>query len=297
MGEGSTFTFTAELEKGSDETPAEFSGLDLKALRVLAVDDDPDILEYFAGIMERFGISCDTAKNGEDALALLQNRGPYSIYFIDWKMDGMDGMELTRRLNTAEKAKEAAQPVVIMISAADWINIEPEAKAAGVVKFLPKPLFASDILDTINGCLGKTKQEKSSVYGEPGSFDGHTIMLAEDVEINREIVQALLEPTGLTIDCAENGVEALEKFTQNPEKYVMIFMDVHMPEMDGYEATRRIRALETPRAKTIPIVAMTANVFKEDIERCLKSGMNGHIGKPIDFDEVLEVLRNYLREY
>lgn len=130
--------------------------------------------------------------------------------------------------------------------------------------------------------------------GASQDFSGHTVLLAEDVEINREIVLALLEPMKLNVECAENGAEALRMFEENPEQYDMIFMDVQMPVMDGYETTRRIRALESPRAKEIPIVAMTANVFKEDIERCLESGMNSHVGKPLIIDEVAEALRKYL---
>jgi len=126
------------------------------------------------------------------------------------------------------------------------------------------------------------------------SFAGSRILLVEDVEINREIVVTLLEPTLLEIDCAGNGAEGVRMFSENPEKYDMIFMDVQMPEMDGYEATRQIRALDVPRAKDIPIVAMTANVFREDIARCLEAGMNSHVGKPLDFREVLEMLRKYL---
>jgi CheY-like chemotaxis protein len=118
--------------------------------------------------------------------------------------------------------------------------------------------------------------------------------LAEDVEINREIVSSLIEPTKLTIEYAENGAEAVKMFTAAPEKYDIIFMDVQMPEMDGYEASRRIRSLGIPRAKEIPIVAMTANVFREDIEKCLASGMNAHVGKPLDLDDVLARLREYL---
>jgi signal transduction histidine kinase/CheY-like chemotaxis protein len=125
-------------------------------------------------------------------------------------------------------------------------------------------------------------------------FAGRRILLAEDVEINREIVLTLLERTKLEIDCAENGIEAVRKFSGAPDKYDMIFMDIHMPEMDGYEATRRIRELDVPKAKTIPIIAMTADVFREDIEKCLAAGMNSHVGKPLDFDNVLEKLRNYL---
>jgi CheY-like chemotaxis protein len=125
-------------------------------------------------------------------------------------------------------------------------------------------------------------------------FKGFRILLAEDIDINREIVIALLEPTLLDIDCAENGAEAVRLFEEAPDRYRMIFMDVHMPEMDGYEATRRIRALDNPYARQIPIVAMTANVFRQDIEKCLAAGMNDHIGKPLDFEDVLAKLRKYL---
>ncbi|GHU40734.1 hypothetical protein FACS1894111_01860 [Clostridia bacterium] len=131
---------------------------------------------------------------------------------------------------------------------------------------------------------------------EANAFVGHTILLAEDVEINREIVIDVLAPTGLIIDCAENGLEAVEKFRENSERYDLIFMDMQMPKMDGLVATREIRSLDLPKAKSIPIVAMTANVFREDVERCLAGGMNGHIGKPLVFGDVLTVLRKYLEE-
>jgi CheY-like chemotaxis protein len=121
------------------------------------------------------------------------------------------------------------------------------------------------------------------------------VLLAEDAEINREIVLTLLEPTKLHIECAENGAEAVRLFTENPERYDVIFMDVQMPEMDGYEATRCIRALDVPNAGTVPIIAMTANVFREDIEKCIQAGMNGHLGKPLDIDEVLTVFKKVLR--
>jgi CheY-like chemotaxis protein len=126
------------------------------------------------------------------------------------------------------------------------------------------------------------------------SFTGYCALLAEDIEINREIVQVLFEPTGLKIDCAVNGLEALRMFEEAPAKYDIIIMDVQMPEMDGFEATKRIRALDNEKAKNIPIIAMTANVFKEDIERCLNSGMNDHVGKPLDFGEVMDKLRRWL---
>jgi CheY-like chemotaxis protein len=125
-------------------------------------------------------------------------------------------------------------------------------------------------------------------------FAGNTILFVEDIEINREIVLALLEPTQVSIDCAENGVQAVQMFCKNPEKYDLIFMDVQMPEMDGYEATRQIRSLNLPQGKTVPIVAMTANVFKEDVQRCHDAGMNGHLGKPLDIDDVVGTMRQYL---
>jgi CheY-like chemotaxis protein len=128
-----------------------------------------------------------------------------------------------------------------------------------------------------------------------GLFAGRCILLVEDVEINREIVLTLLEPTGLVIDTADNGQEAVSMFASAPKKYDMIFMDIQMPGMDGYEATHCIRSMDVPEASAIPIIAMTANVFREDIEKCLTAGMNGHIGKPLDFEEVVRQLRLYLK--
>jgi len=140
----------------------------------------------------------------------------------------------------------------------------------------------------------KQQEEEAKAADIDGIFAGHRILLAEDVDINREIVQTLLEPTQLGIDCAVNGKEAVRIFSETPDKFDMIFMDIQMPEMDGYEATRRIRALDNPKAKTIPIIAMTANVFREDIEKCLAAGMNNHVGKPLDFMEVMKRLHTYL---
>jgi CheY-like chemotaxis protein len=186
--------------------------------------------------------------------------------------------------------------VVIIFSSADWGSIRDEAQMAGVEKFLPKPLFRSNIVDTINECIGDDHaKEQAEELEVTDDFSGHTILLAEDIEINREILMAMLEDTQLKIDCAENGTMAVQMFAKAPDRYDMIFMDVQMPEMDGYEATRQIRAMDAPRAKKIPIVAMTANVFKEDVDRCLAAGMNSHIGKPLDIGEILEILRGILK--
>ncbi|MDR2072502.1 MAG: response regulator [Spirochaetaceae bacterium] len=293
IGAGSTFTFTAQLKKAPEIRTSLLPGINRKNLRILAVDDDRDVLENFKDIMERFHIFCDTAASGQEALELIKQSGPYNIYFLDWRMVGMDGIELSRRIKNITSNSPS---IIIMISAMELTSIEEDARSAGVNKFLSKPLFSSAIMDLVSESIdSETPKAEATAYPEPGNFTGHTLLLAEDIEINREIVTALLEPTGLAIRSAENGKEALRLFSEDPGAYDMIFMDVHMPEMDGYEATRRIRALNVPRAKAIPIVALTANVFRQDIEQCLAAGMNDHIGKPLDFNEVLEKLQKYLK--
>jgi len=203
----------------------------------------------------------------------------------------MDGIQLASEL----KKRATAKSVVIMITAAEWSSIEAQAKSAGVDKFLSKPLFPSAIMDVIKECISLDRQQMESAQRDiDGIFSGRHILLVEDVEINREIVLTLLEPTQIEIDCAENGVEAVEMFSKSPGKYDMILMDVQMPKMDGYEATMRIRDLDIPEAKTIRIIAMTANVFREDVERCQEVGMDNHIGKPLDFEEVVEKLLMYM---
>jgi len=291
-GKGSVFTFTIQLPCGTEQKHTLLSDeINLDNVRIMTVDDDPDILTYFLEIAQNFGIMCDVAISGEKALQLVDQKGGYHIYFIDWKMPGMDGIKLAHEI----KSRVTEQSIVIMISAVEWSAIADEAKAAGVDKFLSKPLFPSTIAEVINECLGvdKRQAERSQAADIAGIFAGRRILLVEDVEINREIIQALLEPTKLEIYCAENGIEAVRMFVEDPYKYDMIFMDIQMPEMDGYEATKRIRALDIPSAKTIPIVAMTANVFREDIDRCLEAGMNSHVGKPINFEEVLGKLLSY----
>jgi len=292
LGKGSTFYFSVKLQRGTQEKVGLLeSDINKKNVRVLVVDDDPDVLTYFCDITQRLEVFCDTAESGEKALELIKKNGAYHIYFIDWRMPGMDGMQLAHKL----KELIPDNSVVIMITAAELGVIMDDAKKAGVDNFLSKPLFPSAIAEMIDMCLTVDRRQLETAQENiDGVFEGRRILLVEDVEINREIVSALLEPTKLMIDCAENGLEAVRKFAEAPEKYDMIFMDVQMPEMDGYDATQCIRKLIFPQAKTIPIVAMTANVFREDIERCLKAGMNDHVGKPLDFKEVLEKLNKYL---
>ncbi|MDR1134846.1 MAG: bacteriohemerythrin [Clostridiales Family XIII bacterium] len=293
QGKGAAFSFTIRIKQGREKQHNHlYSNVSWKNLRILAVDDAEATREYIADITRQFGASCDVADGGEEALRIIRQNGKYDIYFVDCKMPGMDGIELASHIKEIHGKEEAT---IVMISFTDWGYIEEEAREAGIVKFLPKPIFPSDITDCINECMGRGNivETESANRVEADCFKGYHMLLAEDVDINREIVLALLEPTEVEIDCAENGAEALQLFSENPDRYDMIFMDVQMPEMDGYEATRRIRALGTPSAALIPIVAMTANVFREDVEKCLAVGMNGHVGKPLDFEEVLNVLRQY----
>ncbi|MDR3320952.1 MAG: response regulator [Synergistaceae bacterium] len=291
---GSTFAFTIRALKGETDRRKSLlnPGVNWSNLRLLIADDEQDAREYFREIAHRLSLKCDIAADGEAACRLIEEKGPYDVYFVDWKMPGMSGIELTRYINSSGGNKSA----VVLISSTDWDTIEDEAKAAGVHRFIQKPFFTLAVADCINECLGLGTQDENDEArgGEPNCFTGHKIILAEDIEINREIVLELLKPTELEIDCAESGLEALELFKASPEEYDMIFMDLHMPVMDGYEATRMIRTLDCHRAKIIPIIAMTANVFREDVERCLASGMNDHIGKPLDLADVMKKLHKYL---
>ncbi|GHV62391.1 hypothetical protein AGMMS49587_09110 [Spirochaetia bacterium] len=302
-GKGSTFSFTVQAKRSSEKVQDFLTpGVNWNNIRILAVDDDEAVREYFTELSQRFGIACDVASGSEDALELIGRGNAYDIYFIDWKMPGMNGLELARKIREiGADGMGGGKSIITIISAAEWTIIEPEARAIGVDKFLSKPLFASAIADLINECIGSEGSiqagKEDTGAGMAGSFAGRHLLLAEDMEINQEIVLALLEPTEMAIDCAENGIKAIEMFSANPDRYDLIFMDVQMPEMDGLEATRRIRALENSKelAKQVPIIAMTANVFREDIEKCLEAGMNDHVGKPLDLDEVLARLRKYLR--
>ncbi|MDR2162328.1 MAG: response regulator [Clostridiales Family XIII bacterium] len=298
-GTGSTFMFTVRLEiaEGNGGKNCLLSpDVSFDNLRVLVVDDSEDVLEYFLDIARRLKFNCEAAIGGIEALSLIDTHGGYDIYFVDWKMPDMDGVELSRKI-----AERSVKPyVVVMISAAEWSEIEERAREAGVRSFLSKPLFPSLIADIINDCLGLRELDaasaKDAAQDDEGIFKGKRVLFVEDVEINREILIALLEPTELILDCAENGKEAVEKFANDANGYNLILMDMQMPEMDGCEATRRIRDIDLQWAKDIPIVAMTANVFREDVEKCIASGMNDHIGKPIDIDEVIVKLKKYIRE-
>ncbi|MDR2489250.1 MAG: response regulator [Desulfovibrio sp.] len=291
LGKGATFAFTMSLEHAeeSDPSPLSLSHAQGMPLRVLAVDDQPVTLELFQELAAQAGFLCDTASGGANALRLIEEKGNYDLYFIDWKMPDMDGVVLSRKL----REYDADHSIIVLISAAELNAVENEARNAGVNSFLQKPLFPS----TVTECIKEYVHIEEDPLVQPQDqdrFEGHCILLVEDIEINREIMLALLESTMLAVDCAENGVQAVDMFSEAPAKYKMIFMDLQMPEMDGYEATRRIRAMDIPEAGSIPIIALSANVFRDDIEKCLEVGMNGHVGKPLNLDEVLGTLRRYL---
>ena len=259
--------------------------------KILAVDDDPDTRMFFSVVSEQQNILCDTAGDGSEALALLQKTNDYDIYFIDYTLPDMNGVTLAETMQNSLK-KDLN---IVLISSLDRSSIEKECNAAKIYHFLTKPLFPSYIRDTINEFMGLKSAVSSALPDHATAcFAGYHILLVEDIEINREIFFSLLEDTGLDIDIAENGRIALEKFKASPHAYNLILMDVQMPEMDGYEASSAIRGLEFPYAKEVPIIAMTANVFKEDIEQCLASGMDDHIGKPIDQRIIMEKLHQYL---
>ncbi|MDR1701396.1 MAG: response regulator [Sporomusaceae bacterium] len=294
LGKGSTFAFTVKAERGS-RPELNQQGINWSNIRILTVDDDQYILDYFQEIVSGFGAYCEVAASAQEALNIVEQKGAYNIYFVDWKMPEVDGITLTKKIRSQEK--QPGNSIVIMISSAELSGVETEAKEAGVDKFLLKPLFPSTIADVISECIGIVNDKIEEIHFDTdGIFAGYCVLLAEDVEINRVIVEALLEPTLVKIDCAENGTEAVKMFTAAPEKYQLIFMDVQMPEMDGYEATRQIRASDAPNAKTVPIVAMTANVFKDDIEDCLAAGMNSHLSKPLDVNDLLETMVKYLKK-
>ena len=292
-GQGAKFTFTILLTQHSKEEKPTLDEAGARAnLRIFVANGEPEILHFFTNFSRARGIACTTTASGAEALDALKKEDAYDIYFLDWVLPDMGGVELAQKIQSEMKAPAVA----IVCSPLDWRDVESQAQAAGLDKFLLKPLFPSAVTNIIEACAAVNQTVlQENAADDKDDFSNYSILLAEDIEINREIVLALLEPTRVNVICAKNGAHALECFAASPETYGLIFMDIQMPEMDGYEATRRIRALDVSQAKTVPIIAMTANVFREDIDKCFDSGMNGHVGKPLNFTEVLDHLRRYLQ--
>ena len=294
LDKGATFAFTFKMALGDPQRYKHaVKETNWKGLRILVVDDNSGILGYIKSFAENYGALCDTAVCGGDAMDLVHKNGAYDLYFVDWKLADIDAIQLTKALKAMEPEK--SKIVITMVSSLEWEDLQESAKKAGVDKFLPKPLFPSALVDTINGCVvpGAASLAELSQDGDSESrynFSAHTILIAEDVEINREIMSALLEETGVVIDYAENGKIAVSMFENHPGRYSLILMDIQMPEMDGYRASQAIRAM----GADVPIIAMTANVFREDIEQCLAAGMNDHVGKPIDTMELFKKINQHL---
>jgi CheY-like chemotaxis protein len=226
-----------------------------------------------------------------EALGMIKHRHQegrdYSVVILDWKMPDLDGIETIRRI----RSEAGTNLPILLVSSYDWSDIEDKAKEAGANGFVTKPLFRSKLYDKINSLLG-TESKSVEPENDYSDLEGMNILVAEDNDINWEIVSAMLSMFGITSERAENGRICVEKMSQAKEgSYDLIFMDIQMPEMNGLEATRNIRALADPWASSIPIIAMTADAFSENVTECLDAGMNGHIAKPIDIKLVIKEIR------
>ena len=215
----------------------------------------------------------------------------YSVYVIDWMLPDMNGIEVTRRIR-----KEMGEDVpIIVLTAYDWTEIEDEAREAGVTAFCSKPLFLSELRSCLHSIVSEEAAGDKKSFGVTMNFRAGRILLAEDNELNQEIAVELLNDAGFTTEVAGNGQIALEMLQASKAGYYqLVLMDVQMPVMNGYEATRQIRKLEDPGLASIPVLAMTANAFEEDRQEALKCGMNGHIAKPIDIENLFDTLQNVL---
>ena len=287
-GVGTTFTVNVTL-RNSDRKNEAFDGIEPQQLKVLVIDDDPVACEHARIVLEEIGISADTAENGRQAIEAIQlkkaRRESYNLIFVDWHMPEQNGFEVTQEIRQLIGFDSA----VIILTAYNWDEIEEQAKKAGVDNFMSKPLFASNVLSAFQQAMANKQIEDTK--HEPADLTDRKILLAEDMFVNAEIMKELLNMMGMQTDHAENGQLAVDMFSSSaPNEYDAILMDVRMPVMDGLKATEAIRALDRPDAKTIPIIAMTANAFDEDVQRSLQAGMNAHLSKPVEPDRLYSTL-------
>ncbi len=294
VNKGTQFTVTVYLKQQNTEVP------DLEHLvnqSVLVVDDDALACEAACTILKDIGIESEWVLSGEEAVervlkAKREGKGFFAV-LLDWQMPNMDGVETARRIHQ-EIGPEI--PIVIL-SAYDWSNVEAEARQAGIAGFISKPLFKSRLVylfKKIAGTEGKKELLENKGY-EGRNFEGKRILLAEDNELNREIAEEIIGSTGVLIESVEDGQQAVEAFKSKEAWYYdLIFMDVQMPVMNGYEATREIRKLDREDAARIPIIAMTANAFTEDMVASRKAGMNEHIAKPLDMEQLMKCMGNWI---
>jgi CheY-like chemotaxis protein len=287
QGKGTTFTVMLDISVADRQREEmKFDRAD-----ILIVDDDEIMLRTTSDELKSLGATVEQAQGGAEAIKMIADRHEkgkdYSVVLLDWKMPGMDGLETVRRIRSEIKADIP----LLLTSAYDWADIEEQAKEAGVNGFVGKPVFRSTLYNKINEIFGrKTKSvEQEDDYSD---LKGMRILIAEDIDINWEIISSVLGMYGIESFRAENGRICVDMMTNAKEgSYELIFMDVQMPQMNGLDATRAIRALENPWASSIPIVAMTADAFSENVTECMNAGMNGHIAKPIDIKLVIKEIR------
>ena len=286
-GKGTTFTVVLDIPLADRQR----DDMMLDPIDVLIVDDNEIMLQTAADTFASLGATAETAQSGSEALGMIEHRHlsgrDYGVVIVDWKMPEMDGIETVRRIRSEVDTKIP----ILLISAYDWSDIEDKAREAGANGFVSKPLFRSTLYDKINDLIGKesSSQEPEDDYSD---LQGLHILVAEDNDINWEIISAMLAMFGISTDRAENGRVCVDMMRTAAEgSYELIFMDVQMPEMNGLDATRAIRRLENIWAASIPIVAMTADAFSENVTECLNAGMNGHIAKPVDIKLVIKEIR------
>ncbi len=293
-GEGSTFTL--ELSFALPEEEESESWFRHRITRMLVADDEEEICLDIREMMRDAGVEVDYVTDGQSAVerAVSAESGGagYHVILLDWKMPGMTGVEAAREI----RERVGSHIPILVLTSYDWAEIEDEAREAGINAFMSKPFFASTFWRTIRPlCAGQETADKPAAPAEQSVLEGRVFLVAEDNELNAEILTEMLDMEGARCDVASDGSEAVEKFLASPAgSYDMILMDVQMPIMNGYEATRAIRSSSHPEARTIPIVAMTANTFAEDVHDAMEAGMDGHLGKPIDMDAVRELIGRLL---
>ena len=295
QGKGSEFIICLPMRTQDEHRPVE-KITELEGLKALVVDDDFNTCDSVTKMLVKVGMRAEWTLSGKEAVLRarqsIEMSDVYHAYIIDWRLPDMNGIEVTRQIRSLHD-----DTPIIILTAYDWSDIEVEAKAAGVTAFCSKPMFMSDLRETLMSALGQklTDASQELLPEEDADFKDRHILLVEDNELNREIAQEILREYGFRVDTAENGAVAVEKVrTAAPGSYDLVLMDVQMPVMDGYTATRQIRALEDPALAGIPILAMTANAFDEDRRNAMESGMNGFLSKPIVIGDLVQELHKIL---
>ena len=289
-GQGSEFRVTLDLEK-AETSEAEMT---LPQWNMLVVDDDQLLCESAVSSLQSIGIRADWTQDGEGAIEKIllhrEQKDPYHVILLDWKLPGIDGIETARRI----RQSLGSDVPILLISAYDWSEIEETAKSAGISGFISKPLFKSTLYHSLKQYADLPDAEIPDPGKQVADLSGRRVLLAEDNELNWEIASELLGSLGLELEWAENGQICVDMFQKSePGYYDAVLMDIRMPVMTGYEATRAIRALDRPDAN-LPIIAMTADAFAEDVKKALDAGMDSHVAKPIDIREVSRLLIRFL---